>query len=230
MMAWLQAHSLVLLLTLATCVCVVWLLLAYDRIRLNIWQALVLGVAHTLLGLLSVKAFAIIEGFGDLSVVGNMSLFGGMAFLPIFYAALAHYGHRDVRDVFDVLTMSLVGTLFFARINCIVSGCCQGAFIPGTTLRWPTRELELAYYVVFIAVLAPRVLKGDTRGEVFPLYMVSYGVFRFVIEFFRVSSRSFGPFHIAHLWAVIAIVLGASILVEITQQEQEIERERKVRR
>ena len=227
MIEWLTSHSLPVLLVVATIVSICWLFVANRRLQLKWWQIVVLAVAHTFLGVLAVKTFAIIDGFGDLSVVGNMSLFGGMAFLPILYAGIAHWSKRDFFDVFDVFTISLVLTLFFARINCLVSGCCLGAVIPGTGFRWPTREIELLYDAVFIALLMPCVLRGERRGEVFPLYMVSYGCFRFVIEFFRVSGSAVGPFHIAHLWAFIAIVLGASILVETRQQTDR--KERKVR-
>lgn len=227
MIEWFTNHSLLLLLAAATITSICWLFQANGRLNYKSWQVVTLGVAHTCLGVLAVKAFAIIEGFGDLSVVGNMSLFGGMALLPIFYGTLARKGHRDTRDVFDVLTMSLVMTLFFARINCIISGCCIGAFIPGTGLRWPTRELEMAYDAVLLAICIPRVYRGEMRGQMFPLYMVSYGVFRFITEFLRVSAASAGAFHIAHLWAGIAVVLGASILVEMRQQTDR--KERKVR-
>lgn len=213
---WFVHNSLAVLLCTATIVSTLWLFRANGRLGLKPWQIALLAVTHTLLGLLSVKIFAVIEGLGDASAIGNMSLFGGMAFLPIFYAALARFGRLDVSDVFDVLTVCLVGTLFFARINCIVSGCCLGAFIPGTGIRYPTRELELVFYVALLAYLIPCVLSGRRRGQVFPIYMVSYGCFRFLTEFFRVEEAVAGPFHGAHLWSVIAVVLGCSILAEFS--------------
>lgn len=221
MIEWFANHSLSILLTVATMASTFWLFLVNERLRLERWQVVILAVAHTFFGVLAVMAFAVIEGLGDRAAVGNMSLFGGMAFMPIFYAVVARWGKRDLRDVFDVFTISLVLTLFFARINCLVAGCCLGAAIPGTGFRWPTREIELLYDAVFIALLMPHVLRGEWRGEIFPLYMVSYGCFRFVIEFFRVSSNAVGLFHIAHLWAFIAAVFGVSILVEIRQQQIE---------
>ena len=214
----LSSHSLSVLLVVATVISACWLILCSNRLHLRPWQALLLAVAHTALGVLAVKLFAIIEGFGDLSAVGNMSLFGGMAFLPIFYLAVSRWGRWDVRDTFDVFTVALVGTLFFARINCIISGCCQGAFIPGTSIRLPTREMELVYDIAFLVIAMPRVVRGEARGQIFPLYMVSYGAFRFLTEFLRASSSALGPFHIAHLWAFVAFMLGASVLVEIRQQ------------
>lgn len=222
--SWFANNSLIVLLVVATVASACWLFCANARLNLKAWQIVLLAVAHTVLGVLSVKVFAIVEGFGDLSVVGNMSLFGGMAFLPIFYALFARFWHLDALDVFDVLTISLVGTLLFARINCIVSGCCMGAFVPGTGFRWPTRQLELVFYVALLVFLVPRVLRGKMRGQAFPVYMVSYGCFRFIIEFFRASSAFAGPFHIAHLWALIAVLLGVSILIEIRQRQGKTER------
>ena len=212
MMSWLQTNSLYLLLTAGTIFNVFWLYRMRRQLQMKWYAVLILSVLHTAIGVCSVKVFAFLES-GD---IGNMSLFGGMAFLPIFYAALARFGRLDVSDVFDVLTVCLVGTLFFARINCIVSGCCLGAFIPGTGIRYPTRELELVFYVALLAYLIPCVLSGRRCGQVFPIYMVSYGCFRFLTEFFRVEEAVAGPFHRAHLWSVIAVVLGCSILAEFS--------------
>ena len=216
----LEDHSLLVLLALATCASYVWLLQMRERVGLSPVTAAIVAVCHTLFGVLSVMAFAIIEGFGDLSTVGNMSLFGGMFFMPLFYLAVAKLAKCSLADAFDVFTVPLVGTLLFARINCVISGCCLGSLIGDTGMRWPTREAEIVFYLVFIPMVARRILRGESKGEAFPLYMVSYGVFRFVVEFFRYSSSTFGPFHISHIWAFVAIGLGASILMEIRSSKE----------
>lgn len=215
----LQDHSLTILLALATCISFAWLLRVGRRIGLNAPGAALVAVLHTVLGVLSVMAFAIIEGFGDLSVVGNMSLFGGVFFMPLYYLAVAKITKSPIADVFDVLTVPLVLTLMLARINCIISGCCLGAMIEGTDLRWPTREIEIVFYLAFLAIVGRRVLQGVTHGEAFPLYMISYGVFRFICEFFRYSVTAMGPFHVSHIWALITFTLGVSILMELRSRQ-----------
>ena len=86
-------------------------------------------------------------------------------------------------------------------------------FIPGTQTRFPTRESELLYYAVMLILLIPRVDKDKNPGGMYPLYMATYGAFRFFNEFFRTSSSEM-LFHLSHLWAVIAFVVGLSIYAE----------------
>lgn len=214
-MTYLNEHSLLILLMIATVISSIWVYVMRNHLGITVAGAIALALVHTLYGVLAVRAFAIIEGFGDLSVVGAQSLFGGMAFMPLLYLLVIKLTKKPASEVFDILTISLVSTLFFARINCILAGCCMGSHVFGLDPRWPTRELELVYYIWFLAMYVPGVYEGTSRGNVFPLYMLSYGLFRFVTEFLRESSSAFGPFHIAHLWSLVAIGLGLGILSEV---------------
>lgn len=204
-------HPLISLLTLGTVLGVIWLELLRKRLRTSWWAAVLLGIAHTLIGVLSVKAFAFIEG----ADAGAMSLFGGVFFMPLTYILGAKLFKRPLGEVADVFTPVMVVTLMCARINCIVSGCCMGLYIPGMHFRFPTRELEILYYIVMLILLIPRVKKGRNPGGIYPLYMASYGAFRFADEFFRTSSTGM-LFHLSHVWAAIAFAVGLSVYIEIS--------------
>lgn len=210
-----SSHTLFLLLLIGTLFTLFWLIHARDRFRMQLWAAIPLSVAHTLIGVLSVKVFAVLESL-DLSNIGNMSLFGGVFFMPLVYFVGAKLSKRNATIVFDVFTPCMVFTLMCARINCIISGCCYGAIIPGTNgLRWPTREAEILYYLVLLFILGRRVLAGRTHGEAYPIYMISYGIFRFIIEFFRAAANAQTIFHIAHIWALLSLCIGASVYCEM---------------
>ena len=171
------------------------------------WYAVIaFSVLHTVCGVLSVKAFAFLET-GD---AGNMSLFGGVFFMPVLYFISAKVSKRNIKAVFDIFTICMIFTVMCARINCIVSGCCAGLVIPGTHYHFPTRELEILYYIVMLILLIPRVKKSKNPGSIYPLYMASYGAFRFIDEFFRTSSTGM-LFHLSHVWAAIAFAAGLSI-------------------
>ena len=81
-------------------------------------------------------------------------------------------------------------------------------------MRFPTREAEIVFYLILLAVLCPRIWKERLQGRAYPVYMMCYGAFRFIIEFFR-EADSAGLFHRAHLWAMITLLLGASIYAEM---------------
>ena len=66
----------------------------------------------------------------------------------------------------------------------------------------------MLFYAIFLALTAPKVLRGGMRGRLYPIYMVAYGVFRGINECFRYSSETQSLFHRAHIWAVISIAVG----------------------
>jgi prolipoprotein diacylglyceryltransferase len=181
------------------------------------WHAvLILSVLHTAIGVCSVKVFAFLES-GD---IGNMSLFGGVFFMPAAYWLGAKLTKRPYCKVCDVFTPCMLFTLMCARVNCIVAGCCSGLVIPGTHVHFPTRELEILYYIVMLILLVPRVKKSKNPGSTYPLYMASYGAFRFLDEFFRTSSTGM-LFHLSHVWAAIAFAAGLSIYIEINARNHQ---------
>lgn len=219
LLTWLSDHALILLLGCGTLFNVYWLHRCRERLHLRWLSVLLLSVLHTVLGVLSVKVFALFET-GNFS---NMSLFGGVFFMPLFYWGVAKLAKLKTADVFDVFTICLVFTLMCARLNCIISGCCLGAHIPieGLThLRFPTRELELLFYVILLSRLWRKVLTGSARGMIYPIYMISYGIFRFVTETLRVSSRANSILHISHLWALLSLGIGISIYGELRKKEK----------
>ena len=210
-------HSLIILLSLATLCTFAWFYTQRRRLDLNVWMIAIAAILHTAWGVLTVKVFAAFEaGFAPGSF-GQMSLFGGLFLMPLLYFAAAWFLRLLSSVVFDIAAPAMLFTLMCARVNCLISGCCQGLPIHGTNMQWPTRELELVYYIVFLSLMTPRVARGRTKGEVYPLYMISYGIFRFLIEGFRVSSSN-SYFHMAHLWAILASFAGVAIYMELLRK------------
>lgn len=219
LLTWLSDHALILLLGCGTLFNVYWLHRCRERLHLRWLSVLLLSVLHTVLGVLSVKVFALFET-GNFS---NMSLFGGVFFMPLFYWGVAKLAKQKTADVFDVFTICLVFTLMCARLNCMISGCCLGAHIPieGLThLRFPTRELELLFYVLLLSRLWRKALSGSARGMIYPIYMISYGIFRFVTETLRFSDRTDSILHVSHLWALLSLGIGISIYGELRKKEK----------
>ena len=219
-LSWGKEHALFLLLFFATAVCCVWLSMMRKRLKMPLYAVFPVAVLHTLIGVLSVKIFAFLETGFNPDSLGNMSLFGGVFFMPVLYFISAKVSKRNIKAVFDIFTICKIFTVMCARINCIVSGCCAGLVIPGTHFHFPTRELEILYYIVMLILLIPRVKKSKNPGSTYPLYMASYGAFRFIDEFFRTSSTGM-LFHLSHVWAAIAFAAGLSIYIEINARNHQ---------
>ena len=196
-----------------------WFMKYRDKLRFSRWQALLASIVHTVWGVLCVVTFAMLEVM-RLSAFGNLSIFGATFFMPILFFAFSKLGKRSAADVFDIGAVSMMFTLMCSRFNCLVTGCCKGIPLFGSqTLRWPTRELEIVFYIVLITIFALKIKKGRGGGMCYPIYMIAYGAFRFVIEWLRVyDSPSF--VHRAHIWAIISLFLGISILAEIKNKQK----------
>ena len=203
--------------TLLSCL---WLWIFRRRLALSRWVIAPLAVLHTLVGVFCVKLFAGLESF-ELTVSGGMSLYGGIFLLPLFYAGVGKAFSRNLRTVFDVMTLCLISTLWFARINCLCVGCCRGLLLPGSdVLRWPTREAELVFHAVLLTVLARRLRRQEQPGTLYPFYMMAYGIFRFLTEWLREGTVIFLGLHPAHLWSLLSIVIGSSVYLELRERDR----------
>lgn len=210
---WFNRYFLYILLALATAFGYFWISHNKNKLQINEGYALLLAVLHTLLGLACVKIFAFLEGSP-----GGQSLFGGILFMPVIYYLFVKLAKRSMAATFDVGAILMIFTLLCARLNCFKGGCCLGAQIPGTDeLRWPTREIEVLFYAFQLVWLGRKTGKRQHEGKIYPLFMISYGAFRFIEEWFRESANPIGFFHIAHIWALASIVIGACVYYHLAK-------------
>lgn len=213
-----------ILLLLATTINFVWLYLNRKDLKMNLLILILFSIFHTIIGVLFVSLFAFVESGFDMNSLGNLSLYGGVFLMPIVYLGYALIRKVPIGRAFDIFTISLVETLFFARINCLVSGCCYGILIGDTGFRVPTRELELLFYLVFIILFSDRIFKRQSNGNIYSYYLISYGIFRFISEFFRASSEQ-NIFRISHVWSIISCFVGCLLIILNFRRKNKYERE-----
>ena len=221
-----NAHwFLVLVLSIASIGGFIWLyVFNKDKLKAKWWEIVLVVISHTIFGVLMVKFFALLEAGFDAKKAGSMSLYGGIFFMPIYYLIYAKIKKLPFSVVFDLFTINLAFTLLLARINCFHSGCCLGEVIPNTDIRYPTREIDASMHALFVAIAIFIILKGKFKGFIYPIYMIYYGVGRFILEFFRVSSST-NTLHIAHVWSIISIAIGVIFIfinIYLTKKQNNI--------
>ena len=247
-------HRLLILLMVGTVFTWGWLYYLRGTLKINGFVALTLAILCSLVGVGLVRAFAFLEGNAN---KGAMSLFGSIFFMPVFFLLGAKIFNRLPRMVCDIFTPCMVFTVLLARINCLINGCCIGTAITsnsGKEFRWPVRELEILYYIVFLIIFIPKDINyyrnGSKRassssfiskwidsfipGSLYPIYMLSYGVLRFVLEFVRDTEAGNifikadpSLFHLAHLWAFLAIGIGGIFLFELKEENKRKKKNKK---
>ena len=122
----------------------------------------------------------------------------------------------------EIVTPCLVLAHAFGRIGCFMSGCCHGVesefglFFPVLNKTViPTQLYESIFLFILSAVLFFITIKSKPRGFNLAIYCFAYGLFRFVIEFFRGDPRgSFIPgISPSQFWSILLIVIGVGLVV-----------------
>lgn len=217
---WKNSNSLPIFAVLILIAIFYWLLKSQERLNLNWKDAFVISVLHVVIGWSAMRLLAIIETGGNLEEAANMRLYGAVFLLPVLYGLWAKRTGRNVALTLDVAAICVIFGAVSGRLNCLTSGCCDGIRVFfGSEIRWPLRELELLYYAVFVLIYSRRILRQKTYGEVYGIYLLSYGILRFLSEFVREEyTGQVGTFHLAHIWSLIAIAAGAVMLYKVRKQ------------
>lgn len=160
---------------------------------------------------------ALAEAGFDLEKAANIRLYGAIFVLPFLYYAWAKKTSRNIALVMDVSAICVIFGAISGRFNCLTKGCCEGiTCFFNDAYRWPIREIELVYYAVFIIYFFKKIGTAKTYGQVYPIYLISYGVLRFLCEFIREEfTIKIGIIHIAQIWSLIAIAVGAVMLYRV---------------
>lgn len=152
------------------------------------------------------------------------SIIGGVAAAWLY----CKKSRMDFLKVFDLVVPSLALAQGIGRIGCLLAGCCHG----GETDAWygipmdigvrdgvyvkvvPLQLFEAIFLFALAAFIIARVWKG--KGLEAPVYLIGYGIWRFVIEFFRTDDRGaslipgLSP---SQVTAIFMILVGAAIYI-----------------
>lgn len=121
---------------------------------------------------------------------GGSVFYGGL--IGAFSLGVLYLQVRGVpKDVY-MDSAALFAPVFhgFARIGCLLAGCCYGVesefgFAMHGTVRFPVQLLESLCNFIIAAVIYAVLKKGSLRGRVLYLYLALYAFVRFFDEFLR---------------------------------------------
>lgn len=124
-------------------------------------------------------------------------LIGGVLTFMIFYFVLRKRYDTKLYQVVSIVPSCILIAHAFGRIGCFFAGCCYGkvtnSFLgvkfPGLTNPvHPTQLYEAAFLFIMFGVCTYLVVKFNFKHNL-ALYLISYGVFRFLIEYLRGDER-----------------------------------------
>ena len=145
------------------------------------------------------------------SVTG--ALLGGYLAVEIAKRLLGYRGTTG--DWFAVIVP--VG-IVLGRVGCILNGCCLGRACGPSwftmndangVARWPAALVELLFNALMLGVVLVLRRQKILPGQHFHIYLMAYGLFRFLHEFLRDTPQIVGPVSGYQIAALGIFALGA---------------------
>lgn len=135
------------------------------------------------------------------SIIGALP--GGWAGVEI---AKKLMGYRAITG--DRFATILPVPLILGRLGCLHAGCCQGIACPFG--KWPSVPVEIGFQILAVIALGLMRKRSILPGQHFHLYLIAYGVFRFLHEFLRATPK---PFLGLSGYQLIALALAATAML-----------------
>ncbi len=153
--------------------------------------------------------------------------YGGVigGFIALFLVKKIH--KLDVCEYFKAIVPSLCIAHSFGRIGCSLAGCCHGRITtgriyflykhsivaPNNVKLFPIQGIE-AISVLIIGIICTIFVLRRSKVRVEYLYMLSYAMLRFILEFFR-GDQERGSFLIFSTSQIISLlfIIMVSIIV-----------------
>lgn len=122
---------------------------------------------------------------------------GASVFIAVYFIAGRKLGaKKEFNKICDCAACAIPAAHSFGRIGCLMAGCCYGA---RTDAFYGIHMVNLGYKVVptqlfeaiFLALLCTVmiIMLNKKKRALLGIYMMSYGIFRFFIEFLRDDYR-----------------------------------------
>lgn len=148
-------------------------------------------------------------------------LIGGVVTFLAVYFALRKKLSGTVMQLLPLAPSCITIAHAFGRIGCAFAGCCYGKITDSAlamynhgAMRIPVQLYEALFLFILFGVLTFLYMKKDFKLTL-PLYLVFYGIFRFIIEYFRGDERGklFGSDIISpsQFWSIIMVVIGVAL-------------------
>jgi len=139
-------------------------------------------------------------------IVSGKSVMGGILGAFISLNIYKHFSHQQNEALGGRFVIPLAIAVGFGKIGCYLYGCCGGHFI------LPPQLMESGFQFAMAGLLYLYYRRTNRIDLLFPLYMLSYLVMRFMIEFIREEPRLLHDLTIYQWLALVFIPLIAAIL------------------
>ena len=172
--------------------------------QVALWKMIVLTVWLTITGVLGTMILAYIES----GKFGGTSFYGAVLMVPVLImpAMLMKITHKDILNLCAPAECAM---LLVMRFDCLDKGCCFGKYLPKLGFQFPSQIAEMIVALAVMIVLI-RMHRKNPQIQLYPWYMIMYGVLRFCIQGLRYGGTN--PWilglSVGHFWSLVSITIG----------------------
>jgi phosphatidylglycerol:prolipoprotein diacylglycerol transferase len=213
------------------------------KFSITTMDAMFFGLFGIIGGIIGAKLLFIIVDLPNLIADPRTALIRLLAGGAVFYGGLlggilggffyTRIYHLDTIRFFDIAVPCLAVAQAFGRIGCFFNGCCygipyegfgavyypEGAYPPSGIGLFPSQLTESAFLFLLTPVLIWILSKNNQPGLTTGYYLILYGIFRFINEFFRSDPRgAIGFLSTSQFISLFIIASGLLFLLKIPQR------------
>ena len=178
------------------------------RAGLPMWKTLLSAAVLTVLGVLGAKLMYVLENGG----FGGISYYGAVFFPPLFMVLLALLLRVPPLTLLDLCAPAECVMLALLKVLCLKNGCCGGRLLfttaSGGEIYFPSQIIELLNALVLMVMLLWLIRKGTWQGRIYPIYMLLYGITRFILNLLRDTKPFLLGLPAGNFWSLVAIVIA----------------------
>lgn len=194
-----------------------------SAIEINGVIAIIVGVVFSVL---FQNLYDFIENPSAYSWTWAMTFYGGLiggvlSFLGGYFLFIKKKFGPQMKDLLVIAPASITIAHGIGRIGCFLAGCCYGKLtdswlgvdFPGIGKRYPTNLFEAIFLILLSVALLLLAIKKNFQYNT-PIYLISYGVWRFLIEYLRDDHR--GDFVMgltpSQFWSIVMVFAGIAYI------------------
>lgn len=172
--------------------------------QIQLWKFPIISILLTIAGVIGAMLMYFIET-GEFK---GTSLFGSIFFIPIILLpALAL--RIPFNQLMDLCAPAECLMLVLMKLDCLLSGCCMGKYLPSLEMQFPSQVIEMIVFFVIMLLLLRLEHNEKNQGCIYAHYLIVYGFARFVLNWFRYGVKPFvWILPAGNFWSLVSIVLG----------------------
>ena len=175
----------------------------------QVWKLPIISVMLTIAGV----AGAMLMFFIESGHFGGTSFFGAILFIPILMlpALLLRIPYGTIMDMCAPAECLM---LAFMKVDCLISDCCIGKYLPTLGFQFPSQIVEMLTILIIMLVLLHFERDARNRNMLYAYYLILYGATRFALNWFRYGIKPFiWILPAGNFWSIVAIIVGLLWLI-----------------